>query len=125
MSPWQLEVSHDRNTYITEVTKFHKSGILTAPASSCTIPSELLYLSNILGGRSKVGIFRRCEVCFGGFPGVSDSKESAYNAGNVGLVLGWGRSPGDGSSNPFQNACLKNPMDRGGWWATVHGVARD
>ena len=58
-----------------------------------------------------------------GFPGASDSEESAYNAGNLGSISGLGKSPGEGSDNPLQYYCLKNYMDRGGWWATVHGVA--
>ena len=49
-------------------------------------------------------------------------KESAYNVGDEGSVPGWGRSPGGGHSNPLQYSCLENPMDRGAWWATVHGV---
>ena len=40
-----------------------------------------------------------------------------------GLVLGWGRSPGEGHGNPLQDSSLENPMDRGAWWATVHGAA--
>ena len=57
-----------------------------------------------------------------GFPGGSDSKESACNAGDPGSVLGSGRFPGEGHGNPPQYFCLKNSMDRGAWWATVHGV---
>ena len=57
-----------------------------------------------------------------GFPGGSDSKESACNAGDLGLIPGSGRSPGEGNSNPFQYSCLENLMDRGDWQATVHGV---
>ena len=45
------------------------------------------------------------------------------NAGDVGLVPGSGRSPGEGNGNPPQYSCLENPMDRGAWQATVHGVA--
>ena len=43
---------------------------------------------------------------------------------NQGLIPGMGRSPGEGNGNPLQNSCLENPMDRGAWWATVHGVAK-
>ena len=57
-----------------------------------------------------------------GFPGGSDGKESACNAENLGLILGLGRSPGEGNGYPFQYSCLGNPMDRGAWWATVRGV---
>ena len=56
-----------------------------------------------------------------GFPGGSDSKESTCNVGGLDSVSGLGRSPGRGHSNPLQNSCLENPMDRGAWWATVHG----
>ena len=57
-----------------------------------------------------------------GFPGVSDGKESACNAGDLGLIPGLGRSRGEGNGNPLQYSCLENPMDGGAWWATVHGV---
>ena len=56
--------------------------------------------------------------------GGSDSKESACNAGDPGLISGLGRTPGEGNSNPLQYSCLENPMDRGAWWATVHGVSK-
>ena len=59
-----------------------------------------------------------------GFPGGSASKESASNAGDVGLSPELGRSPGEGNGNPLQYSCLENPMDRGAWWATVCGVAK-
>ena len=58
-----------------------------------------------------------------GFPGGSDSKESAYNAGDLGSIPGWGRWPGEGNGNPLQYSCLENSTDRGAWWATVHRVA--
>ena len=54
------------------------------------------------------------------FPGGSDGKASAYNAGDLGSIPGWGRSPGEGNGNPL----LENSMDRGAWWATVHGVVK-
>ena len=57
-----------------------------------------------------------------GFPASLDSEESAYNAGHLGSIPGLGRSPGEGNGNPLQCSCLENPMDRGAWWATVHGV---
>ena len=59
---------------------------------------------------------------FMGFLGGSDSKESACNAGDQGLVPGSGRSPGEGNGNPVQYSCLENSMGRGDWQATVHGV---
>ena len=59
-----------------------------------------------------------------GFPGGSDGKESTSNAGDLGSVPGLGRSPERGHGNPLQFSCLENPMDRGAWWATVHGVTK-
>ena len=58
-----------------------------------------------------------------GFPGYSDSKESACSAGDPGSVLELG-SPGEGHDNLLQYSCLENSMDRGAWWATVHGLQR-
>ena len=52
----------------------------------------------------------------------SEVKASACNAEDLGLIPGSGRSPGEGNGNPLQYSCLENPMDRGAWWATVHGV---
>ena len=59
-----------------------------------------------------------------GFPGGSDGKESARNAGDSGLIPGLGRFPGEGNGYLLQNSCLKNSMDRGAWQTTVHGVAK-
>ena len=56
----------------------------------------------------------------GGFPGDSVGKESACNAGDVGLISGFG----GGHGNLLGYFCLENPMDRGAWWATVHGVTK-
>ena len=53
------------------------------------------------------------------FPGGSDGKASAYNAGEPGSIPGLGRSPGEGNGNPLQYSCLENPMDGGPWWTTV------
>ena len=51
-------------------------------------------------------------------------KESACNAGDPGSIPASGRSPGEGNGNPLQYSCLENSMDRGAWWATVHGVTK-
>ena len=59
-----------------------------------------------------------------GFPGGSEVKVSAWNAGDLGSIPGLGRSPGEGNGNPLQYCCLENPMEGGAWWATVHGVAK-
>ena len=58
-----------------------------------------------------------------GLPTWLSGEEFPASAGDVGLILGSGRSPEEGNSNPLQCSYLGNPTDRGGWWATVHGVA--
>ena len=58
----------------------------------------------------------------GGGEKNTDGKESAHNAGDPGLIPGWGRSPGGGNGNPLQYSCLENSTDRGAWQATVHGI---
>ena len=63
-----------------------------------------------------------CNMC--GFPGGSEVKASACNAGDLGSIPGLGRSPGEGNGNPLQYSCLENAVDGGAWWATVHGVAK-
>ena len=59
-----------------------------------------------------------------GFPGGSDGKESAGNVGDPGSIPGSGRSPGEGNDNPLQYSCQENPMKRGAWPTTVHGIAK-
>ena len=94
----------------------------------------LLYL--LLGKYPGVGLLDHWLVLFlifeeppyifffcSGFPGGSEVKASACNAGDLGSIPGLGRSPGEGNGNPFQYSCLENPMDRRAWWATVHRVA--
>ena len=54
-----------------------------------------------------------------GFPGGSEVKASACNAGDLGLMPGLGRSPAEGNGNPLQYSCLENPVDGGAWWATL------
>ena len=58
------------------------------------------------------------------FPGGSDGQESTCNAGDLGLIPGLGRSPGEGNGNLLQYSCLGNPMDGGVWWGTVYRVAK-
>ena len=58
-------------------------------------------------------------------PGGSGVKNLPANTGDTGLIPGLGRSPGEGNSNLLQYSCLENPMGRGAWQATVHGVAKE
>ena len=59
------------------------------------------------------------------FLGGAMVKNTPVNAGDEGSIPGWGRSPGGGNGSPLQYSGLKNPMDRGAWWAAVHGVAKE
>ena len=64
-------------------------------------------------------------MCLGDFPGgevVENLSALAGDAADMGLVPGSERSPGEGNGNPLQYSCLENPMDRGAWWVTAHGV---
>ena len=84
---------------------------------------------------SSINITEKCEeewpytiawyLCFWVFPGGSDGKETAYNVGDPGPIPESERSPGEGNGYPLQSSCLENSMDRGAWWATTHGVAKN
>ena len=92
------------------------------------IPCAVTNLNSILKSRditfpTKVHMIKAL-VFPVGFPSSLDGKASAYNVGDPGSIPGSGRSPGEGNGNPLQYSCLENPMDRGAWWATVHGVAK-
>ena len=97
---------------------------------NCT-PQSLFFVS--------VSLFLPCKAClnmalkhlplmliskFHNFPGGSDGKVSAYNAGDPSSIPGSGRSPGEGNGNPLKYSCLENPMDGAAWLATVNGVAK-
>ena len=59
-----------------------------------------------------------------GFPRGSDGKKSTCNVGDLSFIPGWGRSPGRGNGYPLQYSCLEMPVERGAWWAIVHGAAK-
>ena len=65
------------------------------------------------------------EKALGLFTGGSAEKNLPEMQGGAGSIPGWGRSPGEGNGNPFQYSCLRNPMDRGAWLATVYGVTKE
>ena len=52
-------------------------------------------------------------------------KNLSANAGDMGSISGLGRAPGEGNGNPLQYSFLENPTDRGAWWDTVHGIAKE
>ena len=69
--------------------------------------------------------FKLCAVLSTAFPGGSDSKEPACNAGDSGSIPRSGKSPEKGNGNPLQYSCLENSVDRRAWWATVHGITKN
>ena len=84
---------------------------------SCSSMSVPLLYSYVMA------LFERTKRLYG-FPRWCSGKESACQAGDVGLIGGSGRSPGEKHGNPLQYSCLENSMDRGAWWAKVHGVSK-
>ena len=84
--------------------------MLNTSLNELRFPNSLCYLLYYYGQR--------------GFLGGSEIKASAYNAGDLGLIPGSGRFPGEGNGNPLQYSCLENPMDGEAWWTIVHGVAK-
>ena len=88
---------------------------------ACTAASRLLWAGGLV-----LGFFRSPYVprllYAQGYPGGSDSEESAWNTGDLGSIPGLRSSPGGGNGNPLQCPCLENPRDRGAWWASVRGV---
>ena len=93
------------------------------------------------GRKMRLGVMTSCKVtlmhmsgptlkfssalsCILGFPGGSAGKESACNGGDLGLIPGLGRCHGEGNGYPLQYSGLESSMDRGAWWATVHGVTK-
>ena len=67
----------------------------------------------------------QCLMVLARFPAGSDGKASACNMGDPGSIPGSGRFSGEGNGNSLQDSCLENPMDRGDWWATVNGAAKN
>ena len=75
--------------------------------------SDILHRSNM-----------KLSLTLGAFLLAQTVKKSACNVGDLGSIPGLERSPGEGNGYPLQYSCLENPMDRGAWWATVHGVTK-
>ena len=88
--------------------------------------AEAAFLRCGEGGAFHESVLRELASPLGkrGFPGGSEGKESACNAGDPGSVPGLGRSPGEGSAHPLQCSCLENSMDRGAWRAVGNGITK-
>ena len=89
-----------------------------------TIIGCILHTNDVCISNSQVVMLHLVLSKTEGFPGDSDSNESACNSGNPGLISELGRSSGERNGNPFQYSCLENSMDRGAWQATVHSVTK-
>ena len=79
---------------------------------------------NLQGHKGQRELVTKLLSQFKGFTGGSDSKESAYNVGDPGLIPGLERSPREGNGYPLQYSCLENSMDKAVWQATIHGVTK-
>ena len=122
-----------RHDWATSLHKDFKLSFKIYPINSKVVKFSLQKVSRVLIKHHQHGqsglqvvpdplLYSYPVLYHGGFPGGSDSKESACNAGDLGLIPGSGRSPGEGNGNTLQYSCLDNFMDRETWWATVHGV---
>ena len=89
-----------------------------------SFPAFLSILMKLTQAAEKASIVLTQLGKFTLFPGGSEFKASACNAGDLGSIPGSGRSPGERNGNPLQYFCLENSMDRGAWWAAVHRVAK-
>ena len=80
---------------------------------------DRFFLHSFVTGQDRAEVEKLLVNKLKGFPG---GLESSCQAGDAGLIPGLGRSPEEGNGNPLQYSSLENPMDRGAWWATVHGI---
>ena len=109
--------------------------VTLCPAPALLPPPTGLFYHSGHGNPSRIHIIQLkqmivhifCWHCLGrwGFPGCSVVKNPSANAGDKGSILGSERFPGERNSNPIQYSCLGIPMNRGSWWAIVHGVANE
>ena len=81
-------------------------------------------LVQLLGQEDPLEKGQASHSIFSGFPGGPSGKESPCNVGDLASNPESGTFPGEGNGNPFQYSCLENPMDRGTWWAAVHGIEK-
>ena len=110
---WNSQVTKPLNLdgFYPHASKSHMWFLLSSNA--------LIFNSDKMG---KMGIIK--SLFYQEFHWWLSSKESPCNGGDAGLISGWWRFPGGGNGNPFQYSCLKSPMDRTAWWATVHGFTK-
>ena len=121
----EKEMATHSNMFVQEIPETEESGELQSTWSQ-RVRHDLWTKQQILRSLSSLwfNYVQLLKQYFWGFPGGSEVKVSACNARNLGSIPGSGRSPGEGNGNPLQYSCLENPVDRGAWWATDHGVAK-
>ena len=107
MLEWGQEKILEQHIWVWQIVKIRTMRILMAKRYEHMLPLPFLWEANMPE-----------------LPWWLSGKESTCNAGNTGLFPGLGRFPGGGNGNPLQYCSLENPIDRGAWRATVHGVAR-
>ena len=118
--PCLLQIHRSRS--ISHVTSYNKPSLqLEVMFSSSEFPKTHNIVLIIVANSY---ILFTMGLSLWGFLSDSDGKESACNAGDLGSIPGWGRSPGEGNGNPLQYFCLENSMDRATWQATVQRVAK-
>ena len=86
--------------------------------------SHAYILQNVYKNMDRPCVISHSPQCILGFPRGSVVKNLSANAGDSGSIPNLGRSPGGGNGHPLEYSCLEKPMDRGAWWATVHGVIK-
>ena len=103
---------------------FFSQLFLRPSQSMVVITKSFLINSNYLTLFISIFLYINTPLCFTGFLGGSDGKESACNARDPGSIPGSGRTRGEGNGNPLHYSCLENSMDREAWQATVCGVEK-
>ena len=120
--------------FVQEVYCCHFSNSICSLLVSVTHFDKSSNISNLLLAKRLCKIILFCRLMiiylenimeYEGFPDSSLVKNLPANAGDMDLIPGSGRYPREGNGNPLLYSCLGNPMDRGAWWATVHGVANE
>ena len=120
LSPWDFPGKNTGVGYHSLLQEIFSTQGSNLPFFTTELLGLLLWFSCCYWSSFIITHFRGTQ----GFPGGSYGKDSAYSAGDQGLIPGLGRSPGGGNGNPLHYSCLANPMDRGVWWATVCGVVK-
>ena len=122
-----MRLQRARHNLVTRQQQQHNIGGLHEKAQAKFLAWWLMsckHSNNLMPMLLLIILITKTKLLLWGFPGGSDSKESACNAGDLGSIPGLGRFSGEGNGYPFQYSCLKNSMDKGVWWATVHGVTK-